>query len=1203
MSQAVDRTATHPVTVEVPIDASTLADVRFAIDNGFECAKTIANHLARRMHPYPDLSGLTIAELGTPDRFGPMLVCRAFGASVAAVNTHFVKWTERAPAFLRALERVGREEYADADWSWLEDVIKSGSYESSALALHAVESLSGSLAIDDASFDCIVTNAILNQVDLPALMRELGRITRPSGFGIHQIDFRDTADYSRPLEFLALPDAEVETQRTAGRWSRGNRLRPIEMQRVFRKIGFRVEHFGPNMYADNAYLRSIRPRLAPRYAAMPDDDLRPISGRFYLRAITDAQVREDVDYAIRIGQEYVQLISRELGRDETSAMPLADLQLLELGPGRHFGTPLVLHAFGARVAVLDKYLADWDEVYHPRFYRFMREALAEQLPNRDWSAVDRIIAAADHLPDIVAQDRTDLAHPPSGYPDASFDVIVSNAVLEHVGDVPKTAAEMARLTRAGGINIHQVDFRDHRDFEHPLEFLTMADDAYQKLFDETMNGNGNRVRPENMGDDFRTVGFDVGRFDANIWAEADHIAAVRPRLQPQFAALSDETLAVVSGRFFLKRQGEPQVPAAGSRKKYAETDLQEDRWAVPGAIEEHVRYAIINGVFYVSAIARQFDRGALRGAGDQDSPQYGLLSDLSGLSILELGPGPNFGSMLIAAACGADVAVLDKYLATWDEHYHPKLYRELLSACQLHFPYADWSSLQRLIDANEHASEIILTGSGDLAEPPSAYEDGAFDAIVSNAVLEHIGDTVAMANELARLTRPGGIGIHQVDFRDHEKQDRPLTFLAVPQEEFAEQFIKSRNSQGNRVRAHELADDFAAAGFDIETIDPNLFATIEHIAEMRPTLIDRFAAMSDEQLMIVSARLFVRKQADDDATEPEPEPEPDAIGRVFTQPRADDAAHAAGADEEFTECLNDQIGYCLRNAIDYAYCIGQHFGRFTGAVPDFAKVRVLEDIPDLSGLSVLELGPGRNFGSMLICQALGAEVAVLDKYLAKWDPNYHPAFYAQLRKVGQQRLPRARWDAIDTIIASGKHRRNIISQHGCDLATPPSDLPDASFDVIVSNAVLEHVGNTVMTACELARLTRPGGLGVHQVDYRDHRNFDRPFEFLRYGDEEYLRIFLSSRNENGNRVRSHELVEDFRKAGFEIPRVDENLFGSPDQLAEVRAHLNPRFAVMTDSQLLVLSSRLFVRRTSQPVPADVFPKRSAIGSFVKRLVQ
>ncbi len=1194
MSQTMPHASARARAVEAPIEPALLAEVRFAIDNGYECAKTMANHLARRMHPFPDLSGLRVAELGTPDRFGPMLVCRAFGAEIAAINTHFVQWSEGSPAFLRALARIGGEEYPEANWSFIEQILDAGSYDSPALALHRIGSLSGPLSIADASFDCIVSNAILNQVDLPNLLPELCRITRPDGFGIHQVDFRDSADYRKPLEFLTLTDEAVDQARRAGRWTRGNRLRPDEMRALFRKVGFRVEHFGPNMLADDSYLAPLRPRLAPRFAAMSDEQLRPISGRFYLRAITDAQVREDVEYAVRVADEYVQLICGELNRPADDELPLAGLRLLELGPGRHFGTPVILHAFGARVAVLDKYLADWDEVYHPRFYRFLREAVGGRWPRGDWSSLDRIIAAADHPTEIIAQDRTDLAEPPSGYAEASFDVIVSNAVLEHVGDVPKTAAEMARLTAPGGINIHQVDFRDHRDFTRPLEFLTMPDDAYRRLFDETMNGNGNRVRPEEMGDEFRRAGFEVRRFDANIWAPPEHIAEVRPRLRPVFAALSDAQLAVVSGRFFLRRVGEKPIA-----KKVAAIDLTDDRWAVEGALEEHVRYAIVNGVYYASAVAQQFGRGAMPGSSDHYSKRYGLLPDLRGLTILELGPGPNFGTMLLCRACGAQVAVFDKYLARWDAKYHPFFYRALRRECAAHFPYADWSGLDRIIDASRHDESVIRAAAGDLAEPPCAFADASFDAIVSNAVLEHIGDTRMMANELARLTRPGGAGIHQVDFRDHRAQDRPLTFLTIPEEEASQTFLTSRNSQGNRVRPHELAAGFAAAGFAVESVEPNMFASSEHLAEVRPRLIDRFAAMSDEQLMVVSARFFVRRRDEEFAAGGA-----DAIGRVFTQPRADEAARtAAPADaEEFTDVLNDQVGYCLRNAIDYAYCIGRHFGRFRGEWPDFAKVVVLEDIPDLSGLSVLELGPGRNFGSMLICQALGARVAVLDKYLAKWDPSYHPRFYAGLKAAAGKRLPRAKWDGLDAILAAGRHLREIIAQHACDLAAPPSDLPDNSFDVIVSNAVLEHVGDTCLTACELARLTRAGGLGVHQVDYRDHQNFDRPYDFLRYDDEEYRRIFLRSRNENGNRVRSHELVEDFRRAGFAVDRVDENLLGTPEQLAAIRPLLSARFAAMSDAQLLVLSSRLFVRRTAAPAPTESFARRGGIGSLVRRLV-
>lgn len=1172
MTQAAARIPSRALAVEAPIDDSTMREVRFALDNGCEYAKSIATRLSRRMQPFPDLSAVRLAELGTPDRFSPLLVCRAFGARVAAVHTHFVRWDAGTHAFLRALGRVGAEEYPGADWSWIDSTLEAGSYGEGVIEFIEAPCLAGPLPIEDDSFDALVTNAVLNQVDLRGLLPELYRITRPDGFGIHQVDFRDGRDYSRPLEFLTLTDEQVEQQRAAGRWSPGHRLRPAEMLRAFQGAGFRVEHFGPNMLADDDCLAAVRPRLAPRFAVMTDEELRPISGRFYLRAITDAQVREDVEYAIRVAEEYAALICGEMSRDAESVLPLSGLRVLELGPGRHFGTPLVMQGLGASVAVLDKYLAEWDVGYHPRFYRLLRDMLAQRRPHNDWSGIDRILDAAAHLPDVIAQDRTDLAEPPSGFADASFDVIVSNAVLEHVGDVPKTAAEMARLTAAGGINLHQVDFRDHRDFARPLDFLTMPDEAYRRLFDEMMNGNGNRVRPEEMGDEFRCAGFAVGRFAANIRASAEHVAEVRPRLRPQFARLSDDELSVVSGRFYLRRLALEAVSLApaGRNKKFADTDLAEDRWAVEGAMDEHVRYAIINGVFYVSAIAHRFGRPPLAGAGDGAVSEYGILADLSGLSVLELGPGPNFGAVLIAHACGARVSVLDKYLASWDPRYHPLYYRALLRACRRHFPYADWRGLRQVIDAGEHAGPVVAAASGDLAQPPSPYADASFDAVVSNAVVEHIGDTAAMSRELARLTRAGGIGIHQVDFRDHEHQESPLDFLTVPDGEFIPRFVKSNNSQGNRVRAHELAGDLESAGFSIEMTEPNLFADEVHLKEIRPRLQPRFASMSDEQLRVVSARFYVRREesAGDDDEQP--------IARAFTQRRADLVDPA--------DHVNDQVGYCLRNAIDYAYEIASHFGRLRGPRPDFEKVRVIRDLPDLTGLHVLELGPGRNFGAMLICAALGARIAVLDKYLAPWDESYHAGFYRRLRDVVRQRLPAADRSPLDAVIRAAAHPSEVIPQYAGDLGSPSSGPAGVSFDAIVSNAVLEHVGDAACASLELARLTKAGGLGLHQIDYRDHDDFARPYGFLRHGDARYRRLFLQTRNENGNRVRPHEWAVEFGRAGFEVMRHEANLFADPRQLAEARPGLAPRFARMTDEQLLTLSGRFVLRRTNRPAP-------------------
>src|ERR1700689_1641402 len=99
---------------------------------------------------------------------------------------------------------------------------------------------------------------------------------------------------------------------------------------------------------------------------------------------------------------------------------------------------------------------------------------------------------------------------------------------------------------------------------------------------------------------------------------------------------------------------------------------------------------------------------------------------------------------------------------------------------------------------------------------------------------------------------------------------------------------------------------------------------------------------------------------------------------------------------------------------------------------------------------VLEIGPGSDFGAQIILASTGAKVTVADRFLAPWQPGYHPTFYRRLL---------AKWGApcpsLEAVIAANDPRRAIalVAETAEDLRS----IADRGFDVGLSTAVLEHV--------------------------------------------------------------------------------------------------------------------------------------------------
>ncbi len=229
-----------------------------------------------------------------------------------------------------------------------------------------------------------------------------------------------------------------------------------------------------------------------------------------------------------------------------------------------------------------------------------------------------------------------------------------------------------------------------------------------------------------------------------------------------------------------------------------------------------------------------------------------------GKDILELGPGKNFGSTLIFGCLGARVAVSDLYLSAWDSEYHPAFYRRLLEALPNNFPKADPAPLRRIVEQGAYHQNVLRTFNRK-AENLSGIGSKSYDAVISNAVLEHVEDPKAAAREMMRVTRPGGFGIHQVDFRDHRDFSKPLEYLLVSRTEFSRLFAYAQGSCGNRWRQSDFINVFNEAGFAIDLCEPNVFATDEYLADLMPRLGSATQMFSRLDLHVLSGRFVVRR--------------------------------------------------------------------------------------------------------------------------------------------------------------------------------------------------------------------------------------------------------------------------------------------------------------------------------------------------------
>lgn len=227
-------------------------------------------------------------------------------------------------------------------------------------------------------------------------------------------------------------------------------------------------------------------------------------------------------------------------------------------------------------------------------------------------------------------------------------------------------------------------------------------------------------------------------------------------------------------------------------------------------------------------------------------------------------------------------------------------------------------------------------------------------------------------------------------------------------------------------------------------------------------------------------------------------------------------------------------------------------------------------------LRVLEIGPGINLGSGLaFCLAGAKKYYALDLYT---DPAfYEPPPYRALVRLLEAAAPQAIRTPPAECLGEVDGRIKLNPARIEYLAPRESwDIPlaDGSLDFVFSHAAFEHFTDPRRTVEAIARVLARGGLTVHQIDLRDHRNFDAPFEFLKVDEAAWKASHR--RHDYTNRWRASDFRAAFERAGLEVLGMEVDIRRPVDE--GLRRSLHPRFQRYGAEDLSILSMRLVARK-------------------------
>lgn len=222
---------------------------------------------------------------------------------------------------------------------------------------------------------------------------------------------------------------------------------------------------------------------------------------------------------------------------------------------------------------------------------------------------------------------------------------------------------------------------------------------------------------------------------------------------------------------------------------------------------------------------------------------------------------------------------------------------------------------------------------------------------------------------------------------------------------------------------------------------------------------------------------------------------------------------------------------------------------------------------------LLEIGPGANVAQGVIFAMTGTrKYYALDIYR---DPQFYNRYsYEAVAALLSSVAPHSVTSKSETIfrVSGDKVEFNpekleyLYPHQSYDIPLSPR-----SVDYVFSHSVFEHISDPEATIKAIFQLLPSGGLTAHHFDLRDHTDFSKPLEFLKFDaatwksrfDERTVHLYM-------NRWRLSDFKATFEKVGFRILKIEPT--SKQPVTEDVRRSLHPDFQKYSLEDLSIMSA-------------------------------